>query len=219
MEVLYSDDDLIVINKPAGLAVLPDGWQTDLPYLVKLLEPEYGRIFVVHRLDKMTSGVIVFARNPDSHRALDLQFQRREVKKNYHAIANGIPGWKEHTAKFPLRVNVGHRHRTIVDSHDGKPSETHFVVMRRFLSEVLLLAEPRTGRTHQIRVHAFALGYPLLSDTLYGAPPSQVILRPALHALSLAFRHPSNGKLMTFEATYPDDFATALGVMQERMGQ
>jgi 23S rRNA-/tRNA-specific pseudouridylate synthase len=113
MKILYKDEHLLVVDKPAGLPVLPDGWEEDAPYLVKLLEEKYGKIFIVHRLDKITSGVMVFARDAETHRALSLQFEDREAEKTYHALVEGTPKWEEKTARHPLRANVGHKH------HDG----------------------------------------------------------------------------------------------------
>ena len=216
MNILYSDEHILIINKPAGLPVLPDGWEKDAPYLLKSLEEGYGRIFIVHRLDKVTSGVMVFARDAETHRALNIQFENHQAEKVYHAIVQGNPRWDEKTARHPLRANVGHKHRSMVDDRNGKPSETRFKILKRFQARpeqgrgdsVLIEAKPMTGRTHQIRVHAYALGHPLLGDTLYGAEETDVIARPALHAYSLTIV--MNGEPMTFKAPYPDDFRVAL---------
>lgn len=210
MHILYVDACLLVLNKPAGLPVLPDGWEPDAPYLVKLLEPEYGRIWVVHRLDKITSGAMVFARTVEAHRALNIQFERHEAQKVYHAIIAGAPRWEEHVAKHPLRANVGHNHRTVVDTKRGKDAETRFKIIQREQAWALVEALPQTGRTHQIRVHLAALGHPILGDVLYGAPPTDIIARPALHALSLTFTHPESGERLTFTAPYPQDFVRLL---------
>lgn len=215
MDVIYSDASLLVINKPAGLSVLPDGWEPAAPYLVQQLEAEFGKLWVVHRLDKVTSGVMIFARTADAHRDLNLQFEKHTTQKAYHALCNGIPKWDEHTAKHPLRINVGHSHRTVVDHAKGKPSKTHFKVLEKYSQSALLEAIPATGRTHQVRVHAYALGHPLLGDSLYSAPPTDLITRPALHALSLSFTHPETGQQMTFKAPYPDDFAAAIFNLKE----
>jgi len=219
MEILFIDENVLVVNKPAGLAVLPDGWDPATPFLTHILEQEHGRVWTVHRIDKVTSGVLVFARNPETHRDLSLQFERHEVVKLYHAVAIGVPAWEDRVAAHPLRSGVGHRHRTIVDTEYGKSAKTHFHVMRRGANHALLQAEPTTGRTHQIRAHAYALGFPLLGDPLYGAGPSPLIDRPALHACSLRFRYAAGksieplaagAELVTFEAPYPADFLAVL---------
>jgi RluA family pseudouridine synthase len=226
VNTIFIDEHILVLDKPAGLPVLPDGWAKDAPYLVKMLEAEYGRVWIVHRLDKSTSGVIVFARNAEAHRSLNIQFEKHEVKKVYHALVEGSPKWNEHTARHPLRANVGHKHRTAVDNRSGKPSATNFRVMKRFDGFSLLEAIPETGRTHQVRVHAAELGHPLMGDALYGLSverngiPLNVnlaeyhsaprISRPALHARSLTFTHPVSGETLTFRAEYPEDFASVL---------
>jgi len=208
MDLLYADTEMLVVNKPSGLATIPGGWEEDSPSLVKALEADYGRLWVVHRLDKGTSGLVVFARSADAHRTLSLLFEHHETHKLYHAIVVGVPTWDEHVAHHPLRINVGHTHRTMVDHTRGKPSETTFRVMERYNGYTLLAALPTSGRTHQVRVHAFALGFPLLGDTLYGAPSSSLIARPALHAWSLEFTF--KGCPFQSTAPYPADFTTAL---------
>lgn len=213
MQIIHVDDHILVINKPAGLPVLPDGWEKDAPYLVKMLEEKYGKIFIIHRLDKFTSGVMVFARDAESHRALNIQFENREAEKVYHAIVEGNPKWDEKVAKHPLRANVGNKHRTAVDNKNGKPSETRFRVIRRYQESALIEAKPLTGRTHQIRVHAYALGNPLLGDVLYGAQETHIISRPALHAHALTLTHPVTNERLTFTAERPEDFATALKLL------
>ena len=213
MNIIHIDDHIIIVNKPAGLPVLPDGWEKDSEYLVKMLEAQHGKIFIVHRLDKITSGVMVFARNAEAHRALNMQLEHHEAEKVYHAIVEGNPRWDEKVTKFPLHANVGHKHRTIVDDKHGKPSETRFRILKRYQSSAWVEAKPMTGRTHQIRVHASALGHPLLGDILYGASESKLTTRPALHAYSLTFTHPTTNERVTFKAEHPRDFATTLKLL------
>ena len=213
MKIIYEDNQLIVVDKPAGLSVLPDGWEKDSEYLVKMLEEQYGKIFIVHRLDKITSGVMVFARDAETHRALNIQFENHEAQKTYHAILEGNPKWEEKVAKHPLRANVGHKHRTMVDDRNGKPSETRFRVIKRYQESALVEAKPMTGRTHQIRVHAYALGHPLVEDVLYGAHDRYGIPRPMLHAQSLLFVHPVSNEGLKFSAAHPTDFEEALKIL------
>jgi len=208
MEILYSDSNILVVNKPSGLATVPGSWEGESTSLVKTLEADSGRLWVVHRLDKVTSGLVLFARNAEAHRLLSMQFEHRETHKLYHAIVVGVPAWEDHIAHHPLRINVGHSHRTIVDHAKGKPSETAFHSLERFDDYALISASPPTGRTHQVRVHAFALGFPLLGDTLYSAPATDLIARPALHAWSLEFTF--EDKPFHFTAPYPADFTQAL---------
>jgi len=210
MKIIYEDANLIVVDKPAGLSVLPDGWKKDSEYLVKMLEEQSGKIFVVHRLDKITSGVMVFARDAETHRALNIQFENHDAQKTYHAIVEGNPKWEEKIAKHPLRANVGHKHRTMVDDKKGKPSETRFRVIKRYPESALVEAKPMTGRTHQIRVHAYALGHPLVEDVLYGARDRYGLPRPMLHAQSLSFIHPATNEKVKFSAPHPADFEDAL---------
>jgi RluA family pseudouridine synthase len=219
--IIYKDEHILIINKPAGISVLPEGWEPDASYLVKMLEQEYEKIWVVHRLDKSTSGVLVFALNADAHRVLNIQFEKHETEKVYRAITVGAPPWKERITKFPLRVNVGHKHRTMVDNKNGVRSETRFRVLNWNQTHLelaegsaLVEAQPMTGRTHQIRVHAYALGYPLLGDILYSAPETTIIARPALHAYSLSFNHPVSNERTAFIAPYPEDFQIALNVLE-----
>ena len=210
MDIIHHDEQIIVINKPAGLPVQPDGWEPDAPYLLKMLEEKYKRVWVVHRLDKVTSGVMVFARTAEAHRELNRQFERHEVEKVYQAIVEGVPPWDERTARHMLQTNVGRNHRTVVVRKRGKKSETEFRIIKRGQEGALVEARPKTGRTHQIRVHLSAYGFPILGDTLYDAAETDLIARPALHAIELTFTHPGSGKRVTYSANPPNDFVEAL---------
>lgn len=209
--VIYSDEHLLVINKPPGIPVLPDGYHPEKEHVRSLFEPSYGRLWIVHRLDKETSGVLLLARTAEAHRALNLQFDRRSVEKIYHALVWGVPAWEEMTIDAPLRANGDRRHRTVVDAQRGKESLTLCKRLETFSKCTLLSIQPKTGRPHQIRAHLAHCGYPILGDRLYGFSEKQAslpfsIARVALHALSLSVHHPSNGKQMGFRAAYPSDF-------------
>ena len=210
MDILHLDEHILVIDKPSGLSVLPEGWEPDAPYLRQMLEDEFEQVWVVHRLDKVTSGVMIFALTAEAHRGLNRQFERHEVEKLYHAIVEGLPPWDEHTARHMLQTNVGRKHRTVVVHKRGKNSETHFKVLKRSQDKALVEAHPKTGRTHQVRVHLSALGFPLLGDILYGASETELIKRPALHAYSLGFTHPITGEHLNFIANPPTDFQEVL---------
>jgi len=214
--VIWSDADLLVVDKPAGLLSLPDGYDHSQPYLGRVLEPLYRRLWTVHRLDRETSGVIVLARNAQAHQVLNDQFANRQVSKVYHALIGDVPSWDEKRVDLPLRTNVGRRHRTAVDDQSGKPASTNFKVLERFDAGALLEIRPETGRTHQIRAHLFALGVAILSDPLYGiAERSPWIDRLALHALGLQLWHPRSGEMLRFEIPYPPDFEKALTALRQ----
>jgi RluA family pseudouridine synthase len=231
--VIRIDHDFLVVNKPAGLLTLPDGYDPQLPHLRSVLEPHFGRLWTVHRLDRETSGVILFARNPEAHRALNTQFERHQIVKVYHALIAGNPPWDEQIINLPLRSNVGHRHRSVVDHKRGKPSITHLRVLERWRGYALIEATPKTGRTHQIRSHLASLNLPILVDPLYGdgqplllsafkgnyrkgkRPERPLLSRLGLHARSLSFQNPANSELVTVYAPHPKDFASTLRQLQK----
>ena len=225
--VLYADDDLLAVNKPAGLPTLPDGYNPDLPHVKSVLEPQFGRLWIVHRLDRYTSGVLLLARSAAAHRELNRQFAAGLVGKTYRALCQGAPDWQMHRVELPLRANGDHRHRTVVDPVKGKLAETELTVLEVFVGYTWIEARPHTGRTHQVHAHLAAAGLPLVGDELYGGEalylsqlkpgfrPQQgkecpIVSRPALHAWALAFAHPSSGKAMTFSAPLPNDLRAAL---------
>ncbi len=217
--LLYADEDLLVIVKPAGLRSTPDGWDPTLPHLRAVLEPEYGRLWLVHRLDKDASGVMVLARNAQAHRALSQQWEARAVEKVYHALTHGEPDWQERVVRAPLRANVGRRKRTVVHPQ-GKPAETALRVIRRLAGYALVEARPQTGRRHQVRVHLYHVGHPIVADPLYGPGPrpEDPMGRLALHARRLAFRHPRTGEPLRFTAPHPEDLAAALARLEAWRG-
>lgn len=226
--VLWQDTDFIVINKPAGLPALPDGYHPGTPHLVSLLAPLFGSLMIVHRLDRETSGLIILARSPQAHQLLSIQFEKRQVSKFYHAIVEGNPSWEEKAVNLKLRADGDRRHRTVVDRRYGKSALTQLKVMERFGMYSLVEAMPQTGRTHQIRAHLAAVGHPVAVDGLYGSRagiflsrlrsdyiPGKSEERPllsrlGLHAWSMKIIHPGSGELCTFEAPYPLDLAITL---------
>jgi RluA family pseudouridine synthase len=211
--ILYIDEALLVVDKPAGLPTLPDGYQPDAPCLIGLLKLSFAPLWVVHRLDKDTSGVIVFARSAAAHRQLNTQFEQRQAEKRYHALAHGSPLWEETTVDLPLRPNGDRRHRTVIDPQRGKPASTSLRLLQRFDNYTLLEATPHTGRTHQIRAHLAALGFPIAADALYGpktSHPPPPIARLALHAYSLQLLHPLSQAQISFQAPCPADFLQAV---------
>jgi RluA family pseudouridine synthase len=218
INTLFSDEHIVVVNKPAGLPTLPDGYDKTAPHLAQALAPQFGRVWIAHRLDRGTSGVMVVARTAEAHRSLNMQFDGREVKKTYHALIAGDPPWEAYTVKLPLRADGDRKHRTVIDHGKGKPAVTHLKVLERQDTRALVEARPETGRTHQIRVHLAALGLPVLGDLLYGgaaALEGRPIERTALHAAALIFRHPITLEQLRFEAPYPADFERALRALRQ----
>jgi RluA family pseudouridine synthase len=217
--ILYQDDHIIAANKPSGLLSIPDGYDRSLPHLAGFVEQHFGRIWVVHRLDKETSGIVLLARSAEAHRNLNIQFEQRLVQKIYHAVVVGITSWDTIGLDLPLRVNVGRRRRTIVDYDRGKSAVTEVITLQRYNTTSLVAAHPRSGYTHQIRAHLYAAAHPILFDPLYGNYPSEAqspapYRRLALHALSVQFLHPATGVLTTLEAPYPIDFQQSLHAAQ-----
>lgn len=239
--VLWSDEALLVVNKPAGLLAIPGG-QDGEPHLAEVLGPAYGPLWIVHRLDRDTSGVIALARTSSAHRALNTEFEEHRVRKVYHALVVGDPAWDERTVELPLIPDGDRRHRTVVAPAGGasrrsKPSSTHFRVMERFGAYALVEARPTTGRTHQIRAHLAASELPIAADELYGggtglflsalkpgyrpgARPERPLLgRVGLHASSIEFLHPQSQETQRFVAPHPKDLAAALRQLRRSGGR
>jgi RluA family pseudouridine synthase len=182
--IMYEDERIIAVNKAAGLSVGGDRWDDSLERLDKMLEvflregaagsggqaPGGGaaRLWTVHRIDKETSGLVIFAKDRETHRLLSLAFEGRQVKKRYIAIVHGRPLWDETGCDLPLIPNGNKKHLTIIDKYRGKKSFTLFRFLGGAGNYSVLEALPETGRTHQIRVHARALGFPIVCDLLYG---------------------------------------------------
>lgn len=215
--IIYSDKDLIIINKPAGLLSIRDGYDPDLPHISTILQPIFGKTWIIHRLDKGTSGIMLVGRNPDIHRYFNNLFQQHKVKKTYHALIMGNPDWQEITLDVPLAVNFDRLHRTRVDKQKGKPSITGLKVLKRFSNYSLIECNLQTGYTHQIRAVFFNLDLPVLGDQLYCKKNQRVELhalfpfdRLALHASSIEFTEPRNNKSVTYHAPYPEEISNML---------
>lgn len=217
MQIIYVDEALIVINKPSGLLTIRDGYNPDLPTVKSLLEQEFGSCWIVHRLDKETSGVLLVARNELVHRSLNLDFQNRQISKTYHALVFGVPSQSQFTIDLPLRVNGDRKHRTVVEETNAKPAQSDVFLIKTNSLISLVKIHPKTGYTHQIRAHLSASGLPLIGDKLYGHKSHPLfdhyesyINRTALHAYEIEFRHPVENVICTFKADYPSDFLSVL---------
>ncbi|MBP5571425.1 MAG: RluA family pseudouridine synthase [Bacteroidales bacterium] len=201
VRILYEDDAILVANKPSGMLCAPG--LTGTESLQELLEKDHGKLFSCHRLDMDTSGVIVYAKSVEYQADIQQQFERREVRKTYlaHLVAGSRPwrGKRKGTIALPLSADYYDRPRQMVDRENGKPAITEFEILDIFPDgEIDVRFTPRTGRTHQIRVHCaspLGLGRPIKGDALYGAPSTG---RLELYAESLSFRHPVTGETETF---------------------
>ena len=222
--IVYDDDDLVVIDKPVGVAAHPSvGW--DGPTVLGALAAAGFRIStsgaseragIVHRLDAGTSGLMVVAKSERAYTELKRQFHDREVNKIYHAVVQGYPDPLAGTIDAPIGRHPGASWKFAVTA-DGKPSITHYETLEAFRYAALLEVHLETGRTHQIRVHMAAQKHPCVGDTMYGADPSISaklgLERQWLHAKRLGFRHPGTGEDVEFESGYPADLQHALDVL------
>jgi len=171
--IIYEDETIVAVNKASGISVGGDRWDESKERLDKLVAetaalPAAAKLFTVHRIDRDTSGLVVFAKDEEAHRRLSLAFEGRDVKKRYIAIVHGRPSWQETACDLPLVPNGNKQHQTIIDKYQGKKSLTCFKLLGSMGNLSVLEAFPETGRTHQIRVHAAALGFPVVCDSLYG---------------------------------------------------
>jgi len=202
--LLFVDDSLLVVNKPAGMLSVP-GRGADLQdCMAARVQAEVPDALVVHRLDMATSGLLVFARGKAAQRRLSHAFAQREVEKRYVAVVAGRVLADAGEIDLPLITDWPNRPRQKVDLSVGKPSVTRYRVIRRADGDTRLELEPVTGRSHQLRVHLLALGHPILGDALYA--PADVVAsadRLMLHARSLAFAHPVHGEMLSFDSEVP----------------
>lgn len=210
--ILYEDRDIILINKPAGLLSIADGYDPKLPYIKNVLEPEFGELWIVHRLDKETSGVMLIARNAHSHRVLNESFRLRKIDKTYHGLVTPAPAWREMDIQLPLQTNADRQHRTRVNNSEGKPAQSLCRVSKAYQLGALMEIIIQTGISHQIRAHLRVFDLALLGDKLYNAglePQPFIVARTMLHARQIGFNHPATDEWFSFTAPYPEDFRSA----------
>ena len=226
MVVVHDDDDLVVVDKPVGVAAHPSpGWTG--PTVVGGLAAAGFRVStsgaaerqgVVHRLDVGTSGLMVVAKSERAYTLLKRAFKERSVDKTYHALVQGHPDPLRGTVDAPIDRHPSHDYRWAVVA-GGKPSVTHYDTLEAHRAASLLEIALETGRTHQIRVHMAALRHPCVGDLTYGADPTLAarlgLTRQWLHAVRLGFEHPSTGERLVLESDYPEDLATALDRLRD----
>jgi 23S rRNA pseudouridine1911/1915/1917 synthase len=225
LAVLYEDDDIIVVDKPRGVAAHPTPGWTGPTVIGGLLAAGHTvatsgaaeRQGIVHRLDANTTGTMVVAKSEPAYSALKRAFRERTVDKRYHALVQGHPDPLRGTVDAPIGRHPSGDGRFAVVS-DGRPSVTHYDTMEAFRAASLVGVDLETGRTHQIRVHMAAIRHPVVGDLLYGADPVLAarlgLTRQWLHAVSLAFAHPADGRPVKFTSPYPPDLAHALDVLR-----
>lgn len=207
-QILFENSDIIAVNKPEGLSSITENDVT-IVSLHSLLEEKFAqKLFIVHRLDKEVSGVILFSKNSHTHKFINDQFADRKVKKYYTAAVHGVVKENEGVIRKPIReFGSG---RMGIDDRKGKPSETKFKVVKRFREYTLLELNPSTGRRHQLRVHLYSIGHPIVGDLRYGEKAIQEnFARILLHAKSLEFQLPG-GEEIFVEAPTPTSFLEIL---------
>jgi 23S rRNA pseudouridine955/2504/2580 synthase/23S rRNA pseudouridine1911/1915/1917 synthase len=234
LDIIFENNNFVAINKPAGLLSIPDREQTQTS-LKDILIEKYGKIFTVHRLDRDTSGVIVFAKNEDTHKYLSQLFESRAVEKHYQAIVVGTPTEKKGTIDAPIAENMLDRGRMIIHQR-GKASVTDYEVLEEYKFYSLVQFQLHTGRTHQIRIHSQLIGHPVVCDDIYGdgkpillssfkrkfklskneEEERPMLNRVALHSYQLKFED-ANGKEIILTAELPKDMRATLQQMRKHL--
>ncbi len=202
--VLHADDHLVVFDKPSGLLSVPGIGPEKADCLVSRANTVFPGIRIVHRLDRDTSGIIVLARDAQTHRHLSIQFQERQTHKVYEALVLGSPVENEGLIDAAIRKDLDNPPRQCIDPLQGRPSQTHWQVMDRHKDSARVELRPRTGRSHQLRLHLLHIGHPILGDDLY-APPEGLAKadRLCLHATSLTFTQPAHQETVTCTSAAP----------------
>ena len=224
LEIVYEDDDLMVINKPRGMVVHPAPGHTSgtlvnavLSHAGESLSSINGvlRPGIVHRIDKDTSGLILVCKNDFSHKALAKQLEEHSITRRYHAICSGRLKEEQGTVSAPIGRDEKNRKQQAINYKHGKEAITHYRLLENLQNASLLECRLETGRTHQIRVHMKSIGHPLLGDPLYGPKKNLYAIKgQALHAMVLGFVHPRSGEYMEFSSDYPEDFHKLLNKLR-----
>jgi len=220
LDIIYEDNDIVVINKPRGMVVHPAAGNFSGTLVNALLEhcsdslSDINGIIrpgIVHRIDKDTSGVLVVAKNNESHLKLSTLLKKHDIQRVYLAVASGVIKEDAGRIEAPIGRHPADRKKMAVNLKNGRHAVTHFKVIERFKSATLIEARLETGRTHQIRVHMAYIGHPLVGDMVYGKSKKKYPIEgQALHAMLLGFVHPRTGEYMEFRAEPPEDFVVLL---------
>ncbi len=203
LQILHEDHEVLLVDKPSGLLSVPGRGEHLADCLLRRVQAVFPQALLVHRLDRDTSGVMVFALTPHAQRHLGLQFEKRQTRKTYVAEVWGRLAEKSGTVDLPLIVDWPNRPRQMVDHDTGKPALTEWKVLKLRENGTRVRLMPKTGRSHQLRVHMLALGHPILGDPFYAEGPARDAPRLMLHSESLRFRHPDGGRGVAIRAPAP----------------
>ena len=203
LDVVHVDHEVLLVAKPHGLLSVPGKGPHLADCLLARVQIAFPEALLVHRLDRDTSGIMVFALTPHAQRHLGLQFEKRQIRKTYVARVWGRMAEKTGTVDLPLIVDWPNRPRQMVDHENGKPAQTDWRVLRVSDDETRVRLYPKTGRSHQLRVHMLALGHPILGDPFYASGPARDFPRLMLHSEQIRFRHPDGGKGMSLSSKAP----------------
>lgn len=234
LKIIFEDDYIIAVDKPSGILTIPDRFNPNILNLVSVLKLNYPEIIPIHRLDKFTSGVNLFAKDADTHRLLSMAFESRDIEKYYYAIVDGIPSPESGKINVPLTESSVTRGKMLAHSR-GKESVTEYKIVKKFRNYALVYLRLHTGRMHQIRVHMQYLGNPLIVDTLYGQRASfflseikqkkfnlakneeekPILTRQPLHAEKLILNHPFTKQIVSISSPLPRDMQAVINQMEK----
>ena len=201
--ILHEDAEVLLVDKPAGLLSVPGKGPELADCLLTRVQAAFPDALLVHRLDRDTSGVMIFALTPHAQRHLGLQFEKRMTRKTYVARVWGVPAEKQGLVDLPLIVDWPNRPRQMVCHDTGRPAQTEWRLLKAEGDTARLRLSPRTGRSHQLRVHMLSLGHPILGDPFYATGPARDFPRLMLHSEELRFKHPNGGQSIKIRAPAP----------------
>lgn len=211
LTILFEDEHLVAVAKGPNELVVPSQWTPKAQTLIGRLQQQYaGRVWAVHRLDRETSGVVLFARTPLALKSLHDQFQRHQIRKVYHAIVQGVVAKGGGVLTDRLVRTSKWTEARVAKSGEGQAARTEFTVLERFPGHTLLEARPVTGRFHQVRVHLHQAGHPLAYDPTYNPGATFLMHRVPLHASRMTLQHPATRHLLEIGAPWPEDFSRAV---------